>query len=32
LLLIIAAAAIAIFLARPDPARATQVRIPLTID
>ena len=28
----IAAAAIAIFLARPDPARATQVRIPLTID
>jgi hypothetical protein len=27
-----AAAAIAIFLARPDPARATQVRIPLTID
>src|ERR1039458_1217282 len=31
-LLMIAAAAIAIFLARPDPARATQVRIPLTID
>src|SRR5208282_2115634 len=31
-LLIVAAAAIAIFLARPDPARATQVRIPLTID
>ncbi len=31
-LLIIVAAAIAIFLARPDPARATQVRIPLTID
>jgi len=30
--LIIAAAAIAIFLARPDPALATQVRIPLTID
>ena len=30
--LIIIAAAIAILLARPDPARATQVRIPLTID
>ncbi len=28
----VAVAAIAIFLARPDPARATQVRIPLTID
>jgi hypothetical protein len=32
LLLIIAAAAVAIFLARPDSACATQVRIPLTID
>ncbi len=31
-LLIIVVAAIAIFLARPDPARAAQVRIPLTID
>ncbi len=31
-LLVTVAAAIAIFLARPDPARATQVRIPLTID
>ena len=28
----VAVAASAIFLARPDPARATQVRIPLTID
>lgn len=28
----VAVAAGAIFLARPDPARATQVRIPLTID
>ena len=30
--MIIVAAAIAIFAARPDPARASQVRIPLTID
>ncbi|HEY9158891.1 transglycosylase SLT domain-containing protein [Candidatus Binatus sp.] len=31
-MLIIVAAAGAIFLARPDPARAAQVRLPLTID
>jgi len=30
--LIIAAAAGAIFLARPDAARAAQLRIPITID